>query len=239
MPTVLRISLPDDSDKAVTVVAWSSEGVESKLAAVAGSAVAIFSLEHCISAILHHTPLAQPHPGQTPACQAQHSCPLVALSWTQEGDGLLSADEQGCVIMWRVTSNLDGSQQLTQAWIGGSSTVVQPQSILAAGANIMSPSASACTGTKYVTIWWPEEISSGNAEPAVPISTSKPADAPAMVAVAEQLRHPVGVVIAQWSPGSLQHGKHICHSCLRLLVCLHARLLSTAVLTKALMYIVQ
>ena len=193
--------------EAVSSVAWSSQGVESKLAAVTGSTLAVFSLEHYISSIVQQTPLVQPHPGQTPACQAQHTCPLVALSWTQEGDGLLSADTQGCIIMWRITSTTNGSQQLTQAWIGGNSTVVQPQSILAAGANIMSPSASACPGTKHVTIWWPEELQQGVTEPAVPIPAAKDAGALAMVAIAEQLRHPVGVVVAQWSPGSLQHGK--------------------------------
>ena len=207
LPTVLRIPSLSEPDEAVSIVAWSSQGVESKLAAVAGTTLAVFSLEHYISAIVQQTPLVQPHPGQTPACQAQHACPLVALSWTQEGDGLLSADTDGRIIMWRITATSDNSQQLTQAWIGGSSTVIQPQSILAAGANILSPSASACPGTKYVTIWWPEEIQHGSAEPAVPIPAAKDADAPAMVAVAEHLRHPVGVVVAQWSPGSLQHGK--------------------------------
>ena len=193
--------------EAVTSVAWSSQGVESKLAAVTGSTLAVFSLEHYISAIVQQTPLMQPHPGQTPACQGQHTCPLVALSWTQEGDGLLSADTQGCIIMWRITSTTNDSQQLTQAWLGGNSTVVQPQSILAAGANILSPSASACPGTKHVTIWWPEELQQGEAQPAVPVPAAKDAGAQPMVAVAEQLRHPVGVVVAQWSPGSLQHGK--------------------------------
>ena len=207
LPTVLRMTSLSEPDEVVSTVAWSSQGVESKLAAVAGSTLAVFSLEHYISAIVQQSPLVLPHPGQTPACQAQHTCPLVALSWTQEGDGLLSADTEGRIIMWRVTTTSDQSQQLTQAWIGGSSTVIQPQSILAAGANILSPSASACRGTKYVTIWWPEEIQHSSAEPAVPIPAAKDTDAPAMVAVAEQLRHPVGVVVAQWSPGSLQPGK--------------------------------
>lgn len=176
--------------------------MESTLAAIAGSTIAVFFLEHYISAIVQQTPAVRLHPGQTPACQALHSCPLVALSWTQEGDGLLSADAQGDVIMWRLTDAPDGSRQLTKAWIGGSSTVVQAQSILTAGANILSPSASACPGTKSVTIWWPEEVQQNNAE-----SFPKDTEMPAMIAVAEQLRHPVGVVAAQWSPGSLQHGK--------------------------------
>lgn len=192
---------------AVTSVAWSSQGVESKLAAVAGSVLAVFTLEHYISAIVQQTPIAQPHPGQTPACQAQHTCPLAALSWTQEGDGLLSADTQGCIIMWRITSTTDEPQQLTQAWLGGSSTVIQSQTIIAAGASILSPSASACPGTKHVTIWWPEELQRADAEPAAFIPAGKDAGAPVVIAVAEQLRHPVGVVAAQWSPGSLQHGK--------------------------------
>ena len=207
LSTVLRMNPSSEPAGDVSSVAWSSQGVESKLAAVTGSTLAVFSLEHYISAIVQQTPLLQPHPGQTPACQAQHTCPLVALSWTQEGDGLLSADTQGCIIMWRITSTTSESQQLTQAWLGGNSTVVQPQSILAGGANILSPSASACPGSKHVTIWWPEELQQGDTEVAVPIPAAKDAGAQAMVAIAEQLRHPVGVVVAQWSPGSLQHGK--------------------------------
>ena len=205
--TVLRMNPLEEPAEGVSSIAWSSQGVESKLAAVVGSTVAVFSLEHYISAIVQQTPLLQPHPGQTPACQAQHTCPLVALSWTQQGDGLLSADLQGCIVMWRITSTTNEPQQLTQAWLGGTSTVVQPQSILAAGANILSPSASAYPGTKHVTIWWPEELQQGDTGPAVPIPAAKDAGAQAMVAIAEQLRHPVGVVVAQWSPGSLQHGK--------------------------------
>ena len=205
--TVLRMHPSAEPAEGVSSIAWSSQGVESKLAAVTGSTLAVFSLEHYISAIVQQTPLLQPHPGQSPACQAQHTCPLVALSWTQEGDGLLSADMQGCIIMWQTTSTTNEPQQLTQAWLGGNSTVVQPQSILAAGANILSPSASACPGTKHVTIWWPEELQQGDTEPAVPIPAAKDAGTQSMIAIAEQLRHPVGVVVAHWSPGSLQHGK--------------------------------
>ena len=142
------------------------------------------------------------HPTQIPCCQVVHSHTITALSWTQEGDGLLSADDQGCVIMWRLTAAGRASDQLSQAWIGGSSTAVQPQSILTAGSNILSPSASACPGTKIVTIWWPEELQ----QEAAGIEGTQ---APVMIAVAEQLRHPVGVVAAQWSPGSLQHGEHL------------------------------
>ena len=196
-PLVLRLS---STAEAVTVVAWCSQGVESKLAAVAGSTAAVFFLEHYISSAFQQTQSSQPHSDETLACQAQHSCPLVALSWTQEGDGLLSADVQGGIIMWRMTH---GERQLTRAWVGGSSTVVQPQGILTAGANILSPSASACPGTKHVTIWWPEEIE----EHSNPAQASEASEAPTVVAVAEQLRHPVGVVAAQWSPGSLQHGE--------------------------------
>ena len=203
-PTVLRLNPSAEPAEAVSSVAWSSQGVESKLAAVAGSTLAVFSLEHYLSAIVQQTPLVQPHPGQTPSCQAQHTCPLVALSWTQEGDGFLSADTQGCIIMWSITTTTDGSQKLTQAWLGGSSTVIQPQTIIAAGASILSPSASACPGTKHVTIWWPEELQQGETAP-LPAATD--ASGLLLVAVAEQLRHPVGVVAAQWSPGSLQHGK--------------------------------
>lgn len=206
-PTVLRVNSSAEPAEAVSTVAWSSQGVESKLAAVTGSKLAVFSLEHYISAIVQQTPLVQPHPSQTPACQAQHTCPLVALSWTQEGDGLLSADAQGCIIMWRITRTTDDSQRLTQAWLGGGSTVIQPQTIIAAGASILSPSASACPGTKYVTIWWPEALLQGDTDPAASMQAAKDAGTLTVVAVAEQLRHPVGVVAAQWSPGSLQHGK--------------------------------
>ncbi|KAL0048506.1 hypothetical protein WJX82_004799 [Trebouxia sp. C0006] len=205
-PVVLRLSPASAAEKAVSVVAWCSQGTESKLAAVAGATVAIFSLEQYITAIVQQTPAIQPHPGQGPTCQAQHSTSLVALSWTQEGDGLLSADAQGGIIMWKLHTTTDGTQQLTQAWIGGSSTVVQPQTILTAGPNILSPSASACPGSKHVTIWWPEELQQSGDQPAAAAPLPKDAEGSAMVAVAEQLKHPVGVVNAQWSPGSLQHG---------------------------------
>ncbi|KAL0019249.1 hypothetical protein WJX77_001067 [Trebouxia sp. C0004] len=205
-PVVLRLSPASAAETAVSVVAWCSQGTESKLAAVAGTLVAIFSLEQYITAIIQQTPAIQPHPGQAPTCQAQHSTPLVAVSWTQEGDGLLSADAEGGIIMWKLYTKTDGTQQLTQAWIGGSSTVVQPQTILTAGANILSPSASACPGSKHVTIWWPEEIHQSGDQPAAAAPLPKGAEGSAMVAVAEQLKHPVGVVNAQWSPGSLQHG---------------------------------
>ena len=135
-----------------------------------------------------------------PSCHVVHSHPVMALSWTQEGDGLLCADSQGCVIMWRFSTEAEGANQLTQAWIGSNSTVIQPQSILTAGANILSPSASACPGAKAGTIRWPEELQRDASENQSNIP-------PVMVAVAEQLRHPVGVVAAEWSPGSLQHGK--------------------------------
>lgn len=193
----------------MTVVAWCSQGTESKLAAIAGGIVAVFDLEQHISSILQQSPAVHSQPGQTPACQAQHPHPLVALSWTQEGDGLLSSDAQGSIVMWMVSSTTGGLQQLTQAWIGGSSTIVQPQTILTAGANVLSPAASACPGSKHVTIWWPEEIQQSSD---LPGTTGAPAkEASAMVAVAEQLRHPVGVVAAQWSPGSLQHGTYDAH----------------------------
>jgi hypothetical protein len=208
-PVVLRLSPTSAAEKAVSVVAWCSQGTESKLAAVAGTTVAVFSLEQYITAIVQQTPAIQPHPGQGPTCQAQHSTSLVAVSWTQEGDGLLSADAQGGIIMWKLHTTTDGTQQLTQAWIGGSSTVVQPQTILTAGANILSPSASACPGSKHVTIWWPEDIHQSGDQPAAAAPLPKDAEGSAMVAVAEQLKHPVGVVNAQWSPGSLQHGKSL------------------------------
>lgn len=147
------------------------------------------------------------HAAQLPAYHATHSHTIAALSWTQEGDGLLTADSQGCVIMWRLIPTADHrSQQLVQAWIGGNSTVVHSQSILTAGANILSPSASACPGTKIVTIWWPQELQDSTA-PQAPGQSAKPAEAAAMIAIAEQLKHPVGVVAAQWSPGSLQYGQ--------------------------------
>ena len=192
--------------EAVTTVAWYSQGVDSKLAAVAGRTIGVFDLEQYISAIVQQTTVPYGHSGQTSACQAQHSSQIVALSWTQEGDGLLSADAKGDIVMWRIATGSGGSAQLVQAWIGGSSTVVQPQSILTAGAKIRSPSASACPGSKQVTIWWPEDIQQGNTTPTTADSAAANADAFAMVAVAEALRHPVGVVAAQWSPGSLQHG---------------------------------
>lgn len=181
----------------VTHTVWCAQGTERRLAAAAGSTIAVFVLEQYIAS-LHETAAAEVHPDQVASCQATHSHPIMALSWTQEGDGLLAADSQGCVIMWSLASTANGAAQLVQAWIGGSSTVVQPQSILTAGANILSPSASACPGTRIVTIWWPEELQK---------DATNSAEAPVMVAVAEQLRHPVGVVAAQWSPGSLQHGQ--------------------------------
>lgn len=208
-PLVLRLSPTSAAEKAVSVVAWCSQGAESKLAAVAGTTVAVFSLEQYITAIVQQIPAIQQHPGQGPTSQAQHSISLVAVSWTQEGDGLLSADAQGGIIMWKLHTTTDGTQQLTQAWIGGSSTVVQPQTILTAGANISSPSASACPGSKHVTIWWPEEIHQSGDQHAAAAPLPKDAEKSAMVAVAEQLKHPVGVVNAQWSPGSLQHGKSL------------------------------
>ena len=208
-PLVLRLSTTKGAEQSVTVVAWCSQGTESKLAAVAGGTVAVFGLEQHIASIVQQTPVVNPQPGQTPACQAQHPYPLVALSWTQEGDGLLSSDVQGSIIMWMVSSTTSNSQHLTQAWIGGSSTIVQPQTILTAGANVLSPSASACPGSKHVTIWWPEEIQQSSDLPGTTVSPAKAESA--MVAVAEQLRHPVGVVAAQWSPGSLQHGTHNAH----------------------------
>ena len=204
---VLRLNPISAAEKAVSVVAWCSQGTESKLAAIAGTTIAIFSLEQYITAIIQQTPAPQPHSGQGPTCQAQHSTSLVAVSWTQEGDGLLSADTQGGIIMWKLHTTTDSTQQLTQAWIGGSSTIVQPQTILTAGADILSPSASACPGSRHVTIWWPEEIHQIMPDqPAAAASRPKDAEGSAMVAVAEQLKHPVGVVNAQWSPGSLQHG---------------------------------
>ncbi len=206
-PVVLHLSPTSAAEMPVSVVAWCSQGADSKLAAVAGTTVAVFSLEQYITAIVQQTPAVQPHPGQGPTCQAQHSTSLVAVSWTQEGDGLLSADAQGGIIMWKLHTTTDGAQQLIQAWIGGSSTVVQPQTILTAGANILSPSASACSGSKHVTIWWPEEVQQSGDQPAAAAPLPNNADGSAMVAVAEQLKHPVGVVNAQWSPGSLQHGK--------------------------------
>ncbi len=204
---VLRLSPTSAAEKAVSVVAWCSQGTESKLAAVAGTTVAIFSLEQYITAIVQQTPAVQPHPGQGPMCQAQYSTSSVAVSWTQEGDGLLSADAQGGIIMWKLKTTTNGTQQLTQAWIGGSSTILQPQTIITAGANILSPSASACPGSKHVTIWWPEEIHQSGDHSAAAAPLAKDAEGSDMVAVAEQLKHPVGVVNAQWSPGSLQHGK--------------------------------
>ena len=213
-PIVLRFSSTAKAVEEVTTVAWCSQGVESRLAAIAGDTVAVFQLEQYITGIIQHTPASQAHSGQTAACQALHSCALVALSWTQEGDGLLSADAHGDIIMWRITSSSDGSEHLTQAWVGGSSTVVQPQTVLTAGAKATSPSASACPGSKQVTIWWPEDIQQDGSGSAVNIPEAKDADAPA---VAEQLRHPVGVVAAQWSPGFLQHGQHSPQSCCCLL----------------------
>lgn len=208
-PVILRLSPTSAAEKAVSVVAWCSQGTESKLAAVAGTNVAIFNLEQYITAIVQQTPAIQPHPGQGPTCQAKHSTSLVAVSWTQEGDGLLSADAQGGIIMWKLYTTNDGMQQLTQAWIGGSSTVIQPQTILTAGANILSPSASACAGSKHVTIWWPEEVHQSGDQRTAAAPLPNNAEGHAMVAVAEQLKHPVGVVNAQWSPGSLQHGKSL------------------------------
>lgn len=208
-PLVLRLSTTAGAEQSVTVVAWCSQGTESKLAAVVGGTVAVFGLEQHISSIVQQSPAVHSQPGQTPACQAQHPHLLVALSWTQEGDGLLSSDAQGTIVMWMVSSTKGGSQQLTQAWIGGSSTIVQPQTILTAGANVLAPSASACPGSKHVTIWWPEEIQHSSDLPGKTVAPAK--EESAMVAVAEQLRHPVGVVAAQWSPGSLQHGTYSTH----------------------------
>lgn len=185
----------------VTQTAWCSQSADRKLAAAAGSTIAVFALEPWILNLDAGTAI-EVLPDQVASCQAVHSHPVVALSWTQEADGLLSADSQGCVTMWSFVSATDRPAQLVQAWTGGNSTVVQAQSILTAGANIHSPSASACPGTRNVTIWWPQEFPQDEAG-------QQHSTAPAMVAVAEQLRHPVGVVAAQWSPGSLQHGQYM------------------------------
>ena len=197
----LSAASPHGTTEPVTQTAWCGQCSDRRLAAAAGCTIGVFAMEQYIAS-LDEGAAAELTADHIPSCHVVHSHSVMALSWTQEGDGLLSADSQGCVIMWRFTNHAYTSKQMTQAWIGGNSTVIQPQSILTAGANILSPSASACPGTKAVTIWWPEELQRDAPE----TQSSEP---PVMLAIAEQLRHPVGVVAAQWSPGSLQHGKHL------------------------------
>ena len=86
-------------------------------------------------------------------CTVQHSADIAALSWTQAGDGLLAADTRGCVVMYRVPEPGDLSgrgTRLVHVWTGSSSMLVLPQTLLAAGTNVMSPAASASPGSRQV-----------------------------------------------------------------------------------------
>lgn len=151
-------------------------------------------------------PPSAAHPYEQLA-SAQMSGKIVAIEWTQAADGLLMADDQGNVTLYHLSwppasrlslEDLDApavrvKPSLTQAWQGRSSIAVQPQDLITAGACAVAPSASATSGSKTVTIWWPQHVDGAAQQ--------------AGWAVAEQLRHPAPICGLQWSPGALQKGK--------------------------------
>ncbi|KAF5837390.1 hypothetical protein DUNSADRAFT_4438 [Dunaliella salina] len=135
------------------------------------------------------------------------SHPLLAMSWTQEGGGLMLSDTDRNVTM--LTVQVEASQDrstppeatISRAW---SAQTDAPQPLLAAGLHPGAPAASAHTRggngvlvSHRVLIWWPKLDATDEPQQQQQRQGSK--DCTHSIG-AEIIRHPVQVMAMQWSP---------------------------------------
>ena len=217
----IDLGLSSSKNTTVCHTAWSNHSCKHLLAAAsADNAVCILSLSGHFNALQGQmlgmagslAPADMPPPASLAAQQYEQLATavlpgkIVAMEWTQAADGVLLADDQGNVslyhLSWPVPVRLSTDDPdafapppqptLKESWAGRSSIAVQAQNLITAGACAVAASASATSGSKTVTVWWPQHVESGTAQ--------------AGWAVAEQLRHPSPIAGLQWSPGALQKG---------------------------------
>lgn len=134
---------------------------------------------------------------------------VIALSWTQQLDGVLVSRTGGALQMWELlpvvlpeaakAEDRDAGfppaapAALRLSW---ATEAPEPQDLLSAGVNTDAPSASACTaGEKCANIWWP-----GGENPPAPERSV----AGVSSARRERLKHTCNVVGLEWCPGVLR-----------------------------------
>lgn len=150
--------------------------------------------------------------GSVDCGEAGSDVSVIALSWTQQLDGVLISDSAGKLAMWELSplGNDVPAPSSTCATLRCAWTVSapEPQDSLSAGVAVDAPSASACTrGDKCANVWWPE-TGTGTA-------TGKDANTAAQQAQQgwssgtflvrrEKLKHPCQIWSLEWCPGVLR-----------------------------------
>uniref|UniRef100_A0A7S3QTG6 Uncharacterized protein n=1 Tax=Dunaliella tertiolecta TaxID=3047 RepID=A0A7S3QTG6_DUNTE len=135
------------------------------------------------------------------------SYPLLAMSWTQEGGGLMLSDTDRNVTM--LTVRVETSQAgrdppevtISRAWSAQSDA---PQPLLAAGLHPGAPAASAHTkggngvlASHRVLVWWPKLEATDELQQ----QQQHGSNLSCTYSIgAEIIRHPVQVMAMQWSP---------------------------------------
>ena len=98
---------------------------------------------------LADNPLSEPNPSLVPLiATAQSSDSINGLTWTQSGDGLLSADSAGTVTMWGMPEE---GMPMPMLWRSQLEALQgQPPVMLNAGLDAESPAAVAAYSSKQV-----------------------------------------------------------------------------------------
>jgi hypothetical protein len=180
-------------------------------AASAGGRLAALSLEALVAgAFRADAPAAGPGAGPRGSEERVHvaaaslaaggggSGDVLALSWTQQLDGVLVSTACGALTMWALRPDAVAGDAphaaLRRAW---RAQAPEPQDVLSAGVGVGAPSASAAAaGERGASVWWPQ-VDDNAAAPAA--ANGAPAGA-----TRERLKHPCRVAALEWCPGVLR-----------------------------------
>ncbi len=181
-------------------------------AASAGGRLAALSLEALVAgAFRADAPAAGPGAGPCGGEERVHvaaaslaaggngSGDVLALSWTQQLDGVLVSTACGALTMWALRPDAVAGDAphaaLRRAW---RAQAPEPQDVLSAGVGVGAPSASAAAaGERGASVWWPQV--DDDVAAAAAAANGAPAGA-----TRERLKHPCRVAALEWCPGVLR-----------------------------------
>jgi hypothetical protein len=121
---------------------------------------------------------------------------VLAISWTQQLDGVLVSTADGGVAMWQLRPVGGGGDtphaaaRLRRAW---AAAAAEPQDALSAGVGAFAPSASVSTaGDRCASVWWPDSPAASGG------------GGGGGGARREKLKHPCALTSLAWCPGVLR-----------------------------------